>query len=126
MLAASSWAETDWLKILRTITKVDPARSPPSIPEEWAHSGNLAAQLKVAGFRDVEVHEVAVDIPFRSYASFVDVMMTRVTQMMTASQDLDEEQKASLRVLMVDEMRGLCPTEPGTLKAVSLVAVGVK
>ncbi|KAI2905916.1 hypothetical protein CBS63078_1112 [Aspergillus niger] len=126
VLAASSWAETDWLKILRTITRIDPARSPPSIPAEWAHAGKLAAQLEIAGFRDVEVHEVAVDIPFRSYASFVDVMMTRVTQMITASQNLDEEQKASLRVLMMDEMRELCPTEPGTLKAVSLVAVGVK
>jgi SAM-dependent methyltransferase len=43
VLAASSWAETDWLKILRTITKIDPARSPPSIPEDWAKAGNLAA-----------------------------------------------------------------------------------
>ncbi|GIC90509.1 uncharacterized protein Aud_006943 [Aspergillus udagawae] len=89
VLAASSWAETDWLKILRTITKIDPARSPPSIPEDWAKAGNVAAQLEIAGYCDVEVHEVPVDIPFRSYASFVDVMMTRVTQMMTASQVLD-------------------------------------
>jgi hypothetical protein len=46
--------------------------------------------------------------------------------MMTASQDLDERQKTLLRGLMMGEMRGLCPTEPGILKAVSLVAVGVK
>ncbi|KAB8227682.1 class I SAM-dependent methyltransferase [Aspergillus alliaceus] len=126
VLAASSWAETDWLKILRTITKIDPARSPPAIPEDWANAGNLVAQLEIAGFRDVDVYEVPVDIPFRSYASFVDVMMTRVTQMMTASQDLDERQKTLLRELMTEEMKGLCPTEPGVLKAVSLVAVGVK
>ncbi|GFF46536.1 hypothetical protein IFM46972_08065 [Aspergillus udagawae] len=112
--------------ILRTITKIDPARSPPSIPEDWAKAGNLAAQLEIAGYCDVEVHEVPVDIPFRSYASFVDVMMTRVTQMMTASQVLDEGQKTLLKGLMMEEMRGLCPTEPGVLKAVSLVAIGVK
>lgn len=87
---------------------------------------NLAAQLEIAGYGDVEVHEVPVDIPFRSYASFVDVMMTRVAQMMTASQDVDEGQKHLLRGLMKEEMRGLCPTEPGVLKAISLVAVGVK
>jgi hypothetical protein len=46
--------------------------------------------------------------------------------MMTASQDLDERQKTLLRGLMIEEMRGLCPTEPGVLKALSLVAVGVK
>jgi hypothetical protein len=53
-------------------------------------------------------------------------MMTRVTQMMTAGHDLDERQKTLLRGLMIEEMRGLCPTEPGVLKAVSLVAVGLK
>ena len=137
VLAASSWAETDWLKILKTITKIDPARSPPSIPDDWAKAPNLKEQLKTAGYRDVEVYEVPVDIPFRSYESFVDipfrsyesfveVMMTRVTQMMNASQDLSEEQKAELKILMTDEIRSLCPTEPGVLKAVSLVAVGVK
>lgn len=126
VLAASSWAETDWLKILRTITKIDPARSPPSIPDDWAKAPNLKVQLKTAGYRDVEVYEVPVDIPFRSYESFIAVMMTRVTQMMNASQDLSEEQMAKLKILMTEEMRSLCPTEPGVLKAVSLLAVGVK
>jgi SAM-dependent methyltransferase len=63
VLAASFRTETNWLKILRTITKIDPARSPPSISEDWAKAGNLATQLEIAGFRDVEVHEVPVDIP---------------------------------------------------------------
>jgi hypothetical protein len=35
----------------------------------------LAAKLEIAGYRDVEVHEGPVDIPFRSYMSFVDGMM---------------------------------------------------
>ncbi|KAJ5201345.1 uncharacterized protein N7498_006008 [Penicillium cinerascens] len=126
VLAASSWAETDWLKILRAITKIDPSRSPPSIPDDWAKAPKLKEQLKTAGYLNVEVYEVPVDIPFRSYESFVEVMMTRVTQMMNASQDLSEEQKAKLKILMTDEMRSLCPTEPGVLKAVSLVAVGIK
>lgn len=126
MLAASSWADTDWLKILRVVEKVEPSHSAPSIPEEWATADNLALQLEIAGYRDVEVHEVPVDIPFRSYESFVDVVLTRVTQMMNASRDLSEKQRVLLKSLMIQEMKGLCPNEPGALKAVSLVAVGVK
>ncbi|KAJ5485352.1 S-adenosyl-L-methionine-dependent methyltransferase [Penicillium diatomitis] len=126
VLVASSWAETDWLRMLRTITKVDPACIPPSIPARWAKAESLASELEMAGYRDVTVHEVDVDIPFRWHESFVDTMMTKVTQMMTARQDLDEQQKALLAQYMTEEVRSLCSTEPGKLKAVSLVGVGVK
>lgn len=126
VLAASSWAETDWLKIVKAISKIDPSHNPPAIPDEWANATNLKAHLEDAAYRDVEVHEVPVDIPFRTYDSFVEVMLTRVTQMMAASRDLPEEKKAVLRGLMKEEMQNLCPTEPGVLKGLSLVAVGVK
>ncbi|KAI1085703.1 S-adenosyl-L-methionine-dependent methyltransferase [Whalleya microplaca] len=126
ILAASSWAETDWLKILKAISKLNPALKPPSIGEDWGTAPSVKAQFETAGYRDVEVHEVPVDIPFKSYASFVEVMLTRVTQMVAASRGLSEEQRGKLKDLMIDEMRALCPTEPGVLKGVSLVAIGSK
>ncbi|XXH00639.1 hypothetical protein Hte_006987 [Hypoxylon texense] len=126
VLAASSWAETDWLKILKAISKLNPALSPPSIGEDWGRAENVRGQFAAAGFRDVEVHEVPVDIPFKTYESFVNVMLTRVTQMVAASRGLPEEAKEKLKGLMVDEMKELCPTEPGVLKGVSLVALGTK
>jgi hypothetical protein len=52
--------------------------------------------------------------------------MTRVTQRMTASQDLDERQKTLLRGLMMEEMRGLCPTEPGFSRPFRWLLLGVK
>ncbi|KAI1759409.1 S-adenosyl-L-methionine-dependent methyltransferase [Hypoxylon sp. FL1150] len=126
VLAASSWAETDWLKILKAISKLNPALSPPSIGDDWGKTDNVKAQFVTAGFRDVEVHEVPVDIPFSTYESFVNVMLTRVTQMVAASRGLPEEAKEKLKELMIDEMKELCPTEPGVLKGVSLVALGTK
>ncbi|KAI1405993.1 S-adenosyl-L-methionine-dependent methyltransferase [Hypoxylon fuscum] len=126
VLSASSWAETDWLKILKAISKLNPALSPPAIGDDWGKTENVRAQFEKAEFRDVEVVEVPVDIPFKSYESFVDVMLTRVTQMVAASRGLPEEAKSKLKGLMIDEMKELCPTEPGVLKGVSLVALGTK
>ncbi|KAK2593447.1 hypothetical protein QQS21_008864 [Conoideocrella luteorostrata] len=126
VLVASSWEETDWLRIVRVIKQIDPAREPPAIPEEWSKAPSLKLQLEAGGYRDVEVHKVPVDIPFASYTSFVDVMMTKVTQVAAASQDLSDEKKELMRNLMINEMRSICPLEPGILKASSLVAVGSK
>lgn len=126
VLAASSWAETDWLKILKVISKLDPSHKPPAIGEEWGTASGVRAQLETAGFRDVEVREVQVDIPFKSHASFVEVMLTRVTQMVVASRGLPEGAQDKLRSLMIDEIKSICPTEPGVLKGVSLVAFGRK
>ncbi|KAI0169664.1 S-adenosyl-L-methionine-dependent methyltransferase [Hypoxylon sp. FL1284] len=126
VLAASSWAETDWLKILKAISKLNPALSPPSIGEDWGRADGMRAQLDSAGFRDVEIREVPVDIPFSTHASFVDVMLTRVTQMVAASRGLPDDAKEKLRGLMIDEIKQLCPSEPGVLKGMCLVGLGSK
>ena len=126
VLGVASWAETQWLGIMKPLQQIKPDLKPPAGPKEWATAAGLPEELRKAGFQDVQAHEVAVEIAFESHDVFVDVLLTKMPPLVALTKDFSAAQKAELRGLMVEEIRGLCPTEPGTLKGVALVAVGRK
>lgn len=126
VVAVSSWEETEWLKIMKPLQTISPDIKPPSMRDNWDSAPGLKGELEKAGFRAVEVHRVPTEVAFDSYAGFVEVLLEKMPHVVALTRDFSEEQRESLKGMMMDDMRELCPTEPGVLKGVALVAIGQK
>lgn len=126
VLGVTSWKETQWLMAMRPIQKINASLSPPMGSKEFASLSGLRTELERAGFRGVKVEEVGVELPFQTHALFVDILLTKMPPLVVLLKNFSQTQRDDLRAMMVEEMRALCPQQPGALKGVALVAVGTK
>lgn len=78
VLACSSWHDSDWMQLMNLLPKIRPDKQMPEIPEGWKNAGPLKAELEKAGFKDVEAHEVHVEMTVDKVDTFVDFMMDKM------------------------------------------------
>jgi ubiquinone/menaquinone biosynthesis C-methylase UbiE len=126
VLACSSWHDSQWLQLMNLLPKVRPDKEMPTIPKAWKDAAPMKAELEKAGFRDVEAHEVHVEMTVDKMEAFVDFMLHKMPHMVMLTKDFTSDEEEQLRKLVLQEGRKLCPEDPGILTGVSLVAVGTK
>ncbi|CAJ2500944.1 Uu.00g037970.m01.CDS01 [Anthostomella pinea] len=126
VLSLSAWQGSEWIELMKVLLKVRPDKTMPTMPEAWTSAKGIEGELKKAGFRDVEAHEVPVEMTFQDYGSFVEFLLGKLPHMLALTSDMGGEEIGKVKVEMVAEMKRMCLTEPGKLKGVSLVAVGRK
>jgi ubiquinone/menaquinone biosynthesis C-methylase UbiE len=78
VLACSSWHDSEWLQLMNLLPKVRPDKKMPEIPENWKNAGPMKAELEKAGFRDVEAHEVHVEMTVDKMEPFVDFVLEKM------------------------------------------------
>ncbi|KAL8365080.1 hypothetical protein RB595_004072 [Gaeumannomyces hyphopodioides] len=126
VLGVVSWGDIQWLTIMNPIQQIDPDLRPPASPKEWGSAAGLSRELEKVKFQEVEAHETSVELPFRSHALMVDILLTKMPPLVALTKGFDKEQVERLRGLMIGEIKRLCPSEPGALKGVAIIAVGRK
>ncbi|KAI0203496.1 S-adenosyl-L-methionine-dependent methyltransferase [Astrocystis sublimbata] len=126
VLAVSTWHDIQWLKVQRPLNKLRPDVKAPSLPEGWDTAASLQKQLEKAGFRDVETHEVPVEVAYQTYDVLVQVLTTRVPHIVARTSDFTDAERATLKEMMIGETKALCSTEPGALKGFAIVGLGRK
>jgi ubiquinone/menaquinone biosynthesis C-methylase UbiE len=127
VLTASSWdGNMEWLQLMRLASVIRPDKEFPSFPEEWTSTSGVRAELEKAGFRDVDVVEVATHWPFESYEAMADNVMTKTPQMLALLKDFTDKEREELAALVIKECRKMTSSEPYALKGVSIVAFGRK
>ncbi|KAK3903173.1 methyltransferase, partial [Staphylotrichum tortipilum] len=125
VFAASAWEGNDWLEMMRVIPIIKPELEH-AVRARWTTASAVKADLEEAGFRNVVVQAVPVQVPFQSHDSFVDTLLTYQPRLTALLRDFSEQQKATLRKLLIEEMKVYCPSEPGALNGVVLVATACK
>ena len=125
VLAASAWEGNEWLEMMQVLPIIKPELKS-AVKAKWTSISAMKADLEAAGFRDVDVEPVPVQVPFQSHDLFVDTLLTYQPRMTALLRDFTVEQKATLRKLLIEEMKVYCPNEPGALNGVVLVATGRK
>ncbi|KAL2167842.1 hypothetical protein VTG60DRAFT_709 [Thermothelomyces hinnuleus] len=125
VLAASAWEGNEWLEMMQVLPIIKPELKS-AVKAKWTSVSAMKADLEAAGFRDVEVESVPVQVPFESHDLFVDTLLTYQPRMTALLRDFTDQEKATLRKLLIEEMKVYCPTEPGELNGVVLVATGCK
>lgn len=126
IIACSSWAHPQWDDILRLISTVRPDKRLPEMPADWATVATMQQVLEGAGFHDVAVFEVPTTMEFERIEPFMEFMARKLPFMQGLIGDMNEEEMERLARAMVDAGREMCPTEPGRLLGMALVAVGRK
>ncbi|WPG97340.1 Hypothetical protein R9X50_00011400 [Acrodontium crateriforme] len=126
VLALSSWESSEWIDVMGLVSVVRPDKVVPALREEWRRDGLLAEQVRKAGFRDVEVVRVPTVMALQSYESGAEMFMGKMPHMVMLMKDVTKEEKAKVREVMIEKLKVLCPTVPGHLNGMALVAVGRK
>ena len=115
VLSCSSWQGSQWMDLMKLMTKVRPEKVLPSIPSEWEESSKLKGEFERAGFRDVEVQEVKTIMNYEKRAPLVELLTMKMPPMMPLLADMSDEEKVSYKQFVDEEMQKMCPDEPGQL-----------
>ncbi|KAF2209323.1 hypothetical protein CERZMDRAFT_100525 [Cercospora zeae-maydis SCOH1-5] len=126
VLACSSWQESQWLDLMNLVREVRPEAPVPEIPMGWRCAKELFIEVERAGFQQVDAVEVDVTMAFESHDALLDMLTTKMPHMVKLLGSWSEEEVQRLRSIMTDQLREMCPEEPGRLTGVALVAVGRK
>lgn len=126
VLACSSWQGSQWLDLMRLLPRVRPDKRLPDLPKEWEDIDLMKRELEKAGFRDVEGYPVETKMTFDKLEPLVDFLITKMPHMVMLTKDFSEGERASLKDLLLEEGRKMCPNEPGSFVGTALVAVGRK
>ncbi|KAK6079475.1 nucleoside-diphosphate-sugar epimerase [Seiridium cupressi] len=126
VLAVSTWHDIQWLKVQRPLHKLRPDVKALCLPEGWDTESALKKELEKAGFRDVETHLVPVEVAYQTYDVLAEVLTTRVPHIVARTSDFTDEERETLKKMIVEETRALCPTEPGALKGFAIKHPNIK
>lgn len=126
VLCCSSWKESQWMDAMQLVKKVRPNLQTPFIPLEWASVPAMQAEIEKAGFREVSAEEVKVTMTFDSYDAFIDVLLLKMPAVVNLIKDFSDDEKAKLRQFILEDIRRVSPTEPGSMQGTALVAIGRK
>lgn len=125
VLAASAWEGNDWLEMMKVIAAVKPELRN-AVSAKWITPQAMQTDLDQASFRDVQVQSVPITVFFDTYDKFVDTLLTFQPRMVSLLREFTQDQRITLRKLLLAEMKAYCPEEPGNLRGTVLVATGRK
>ncbi|KAI7531346.1 hypothetical protein KC331_g14165 [Hortaea werneckii] len=126
VLSLSSWEDNQWMKIMGDVVKVRPDKQLPEVPAEWRSESGVGDELMKAGFRDIETHRVTVHMDFDNHEGFVEFLVTKLPHMVHLTSDMPDEENKTMKALMVETLKSMCPSAPGQLEGVSIVGLGRK
>lgn len=126
VLSCSSWQGSQWMDVMMLLPRIRPDKKNPSMPPEWMEVDKMKGELEKAGFKDVESVQVPTSMGYDRRADFVELCLTKMPPLRASLKDFTEDDMAQLRTLMDEELKKMCPDEPGTLQGVALVATGRK
>ncbi|KAK5117597.1 hypothetical protein LTR62_005019 [Meristemomyces frigidus] len=126
VLAVSAWKDTQWIHLMYTLTRIRPDKIMPTMPEAWTSTTGLKGEMEKAGFRDVETHEVEVEMEYKTYRGLADFMVGKLPHMIALTKDMSAEQVEKYKEIWIEDMKKMCGSEPGSLSGVALVGVGRK
>ncbi|KAH8819907.1 S-adenosyl-L-methionine-dependent methyltransferase [Xylogone sp. PMI_703] len=119
-LAVSAWEGNDWVEMMKVLLTIKPELKD-AVSAKWTDALAIKTDLEKAGFQEVEVQRVPVQVAFESHNLFVDTLLTYQPRMVALLRDFSDEQKTTAKELLIDAMKGYCPEEPGTLNGTVLV-----
>ena len=125
VLSCSSWQGSEWLDLMRLISRIRPDKKLPDLPKEWNDVNSIKGELEKAGFRDVESHQVETTMRFDKVEDLSGILF-KLPHMVMMMNDFSEDETTRFKELMMDEARKLALHDPGELKGIALVAVGRK
>ena len=125
-LTLSSWEGSEWMDLMMLLPRVRPEKQMPHLPAVWSSAEALKGELSKAGFQDVETQRVNVTMAFKTHESIVEFMVTKMPHMVMMTGDMSAEEVGSFKSIMVEEAQKMCPSAPGELQGVALVAAGRK
>ena len=122
VLVCSSWEGSEWIDLMALILQVKPGMRIPELPQAWRSAQGIEGELRNAGFKDIESHQVQTTMKYEKLAPMVDFLATKMPHMVAMTEGFSSEEIAKLKALMFEEGKKMCPEEPGMLKGTALVS----
>lgn len=123
VLALSCWMNSDWMEVMRIVTDRRPDIKP-IVSDEWMTLEGVRGVLERHGFKDVETVPVSTHMDFEKHELMVDFCLDKMPHILAIAKNFSKEERAEVRELMIERMKGFQPEAPGTLSGIAIVAVG--
>lgn len=107
------------------VEKVRPGTQLKLLREPWNSEDALKQELETIGFVDAETFLVASDMKYENHQDYADMLLV-MPVMKNVFGDYDEGEKVRLREQLVENLRGMNPAAPGSLKGTSIVTLARK
>ncbi len=98
----------------------------PHMLPEWTNADKLKGELEKAGFRDVQVQQVKTTMTYEKRSSLIELISTKMPHLVPIIKEMSDEEVQRYKDMMDEDMKKMCPDEPGSLEGVALVATGRK
>lgn len=126
VLGLSSWEDSEWLGLMRTLTSVFPDRAIPSLPEEWTSTDAVKREMEKAGFVHVKSTPLTVYMGYESHQEIVRFFLNNIPPMVAAMKGLSDAEIKQVEVAMVKQCKVINLNEPGRFSGQAIIAVGTK
>ncbi|QIW98163.1 hypothetical protein AMS68_003681 [Peltaster fructicola] len=126
VLGLSSWENSEWLEVMRTLTTVFPDRAIPELPKEWSSTSAVKVEIEKAGFVDVKSNPITVHMGYETHGDLVRFLLKTMPPMVAAMKGLDEADFKKVELAMIERCKVFNSEEPGRLSGNAIVAVGRK
>ncbi|KAK3059177.1 hypothetical protein LTR09_000743 [Extremus antarcticus] len=126
VLSLSSWQGSQWSDLMFLLPKVRPDKKMPHMLPEWTNADKLKGELEKAGFRDVQVQQVKTTMTYEKRSSLIELISTKMPHLVPIIKEMSDEEVQRYKDMMDEDMKKMCPDEPGSLEGVALVATGRK
>lgn len=124
ILATTSMASTSWWEMMSTISLIKPDFKLPNLPEAWKTVPAMTETLQNAGFKDVEVRELEIGLPFEDVEEMVRFVIRTMPYTAGMTSGFSEEERARWEGLCVEWVGREC--KGGKMGGLALVGVGRK
>ncbi|RMZ86889.1 hypothetical protein DV736_g5879, partial [Chaetothyriales sp. CBS 134916] len=126
IVALSSGKSSEHIDALgEAVEKIRPGTHLTLLSGAWASEVGVKEELEATGFVDVETHLVASSMSYQSHQQLAE-MLLQMPVMKNVVDGFSEEEKNGLLQGTVDNLKAINPAEPGTLKGVTIAALGHK
>ncbi|OAP60387.1 hypothetical protein AYL99_05389 [Fonsecaea erecta] len=93
--------------------------------EPWASEEGVRKELEDTGFVDVETFLIESEIQYKDHRDFADTLLL-MPVMKNATEGYGEDERKRLLDQVVENLRGMNPAAPGTLKGTGIIALARK
>lgn len=122
ILATNSMASVSWWRMMSTISLIKPEFKLPDLPPAWTTIAAMTETLQNAGFKDVEVKETEIELPYEDADEMAKFIIRVMPYTAGMTSGFTAEERVKWEGLCGDWIRSEC--KGGKMGGTALVGVG--
>lgn len=126
VIATSNGKQSQHIDALnKAVEKVKPGTNLGLLSGVWTSEEGVKGELTAAGFVEAKTYLIESEVSYQNHQQFGE-MLLQMPVMKQAIDGMSEDEKQRLPGVVVEDLRKINPTQPGTLSGTAIIAISRK